>query len=372
MGSTDGQTTTLSKHPHRFRLLTEQLEEQLLSPTASLSSRSRGRQLLEEQDAVRTVFQRDRDRILHSKAFRRLKHKTQVFIDPEEDHFRTRLTHTLEVSQIARTIARALRLNEDLTEATALAHDLGHTPFGHGGEEAIDEALRSYLPNANFRHYEQSLRIVDHLERNGRGLNLTWEVRDGILGHSKGGKDLGIVQGTDIPETREGMVVRIADRIAYLNHDIDDAVRANILDEADLPTEAMEVLGYSHTDRITSMVINVILSSEEAADVHMTGDILVATNLLKDYMYENVYLVDRRGNVEMKKAKKLLQELFKLYMDNPKLAPESMLAGYSVNNFSQLSTESRAEHVTDFIAGMTDRYAAQKFREHFFPMTWTS
>ena len=359
-------------HPHRFRLLSERRENELLAPTAIKSSRSAGRAVYEEQDPLRTVFQRDRDRILHSKAFRRLKHKTQVFIDPEADHYRTRLTHTLEVAQIARTIARALRLNEDLTEAICLAHDLGHTPFGHGGEEAIDEALRSYLPNSSFRHYEQSLRIVDVIERNGQGLNLTWEVRDGILGHSKGGKDLGIVKGTDIPETLEGMVERIADRIAYLNHDIDDSVRAGILDEADLPEDALNVLGHSLSRRITSMVMNVVLSSEGSAEVRMTGEILAATNVLKDYMYENVYLVDRRGNVEMSKAKALLQQLFKLYMDHPSLAPQSMLGGLDVDDFEELSLETRAQHVTDFIAGMTDRYAAQKFREHFFPMAWTS
>jgi dGTPase len=369
---TDTEMTDLVGHPHRFRLHTEQIEDRILSPRAVRSSQSRGRALFEDQDAVRTVFQRDRDRILHSKAFRRLKHKTQVFIDPEADHYRTRLTHTLEVAQIARTIARALRLNEDLTEAISLAHDLGHTPFGHGGEEAIDEALRSYLPNANFRHYDQSLRIVDALERNGQGLNLTWEVRDGIRGHSKGGKDLGIVQGTDIPETCEGMVVRIADRIAYLNHDIDDAVRANILDESDLPEEALEVLGHSHSQRIASMTLNVIVGSENSDEVKMTGHVLKATNILKDYMYKHVYLVDRRGNQEMAKAKKLLQQLFKLYLDEPRLAPQSMLGGYSVNNFNDLPLEDRAEHVTDFIAGMTDRYAAQKFRELFFPCAWTA
>ena len=229
---------------HRFRRMAEAREERDLSPHAVRSSQSRGRIKPEEEDPVRTVFQRDRDRILHSKAFRRLKHKTQVFIDPEEDHYRTRLTHTLEVAQIARTIARALRLNEDLTEAITLAHDLGHTPFGHGGEEALDEALRQYLPDAQFRHYDQSLRIVDVLEKNGQGLNLTWEVRDGILGHSKGQTDLGIVNGVDLPETLEGMVVRIADRIAYLNHDIDDAKRAGVLNEADLPAESLAVLGH--------------------------------------------------------------------------------------------------------------------------------
>jgi dGTPase len=372
MTPVDPETFDSVTYSHRFRLLSEEIEEKTLSRFAAHSSRSRGRLRLEDQDPIRMVFQRDRDRILHSKAFRRLKHKTQVFIDPEEDHFRTRLTHTLEVAQIGRTIARALRLNEDLTEAIALAHDLGHTPFGHGGEEAIDEALRSYLPNSTFRHYDQSLRIVDALERNGHGLNLTWEVRDGILGHSKGGKDLGIVQGTDIPETLEGMVVRIADRIAYLNHDIDDSIRAQILKESDLPADAIALLGTTHNQRITTMVMNVIIGSEGKPDVKMTGPVLDATNRLKDYMYENVYLVDRRGNVEMSKAKDLLQRLFQLYMDKPELAPSSMLAGYYVDNYIELPLVERAQHVTDFIAGMTDRYAATKFREHFFPMAWSS
>jgi dGTPase len=372
MDTPDINASDSSRHPQRFRLVTEQIEDKLLSPFAQRAANSRGRLLLEDQDMVRTVYQRDRDRILHSKAFRRLKHKTQVFIDPEEDHYRTRLSHTLEVSQIARTIARALRLNEDLTEAISLAHDLGHTPFGHGGEEAIDEALRSYLPGASFRHYEQSLRIVDVLERDGRGLNLTWEVRDGITGHSKGGKDLGIVQGTDIPETLEGMVVRIADRIAYLNHDIDDGFRANVLRESDLPQEALEILGYSHSQRITTMVLNVILGSEGLPEVKMTGEVLRATNMLKDFMYSQVYLVDRRGNQEMAKAKALLQQLFKLYLDKPEQAPHSIFAGYSVNNFKELPLETQAQHVTDFVAGMTDRYAAQKFREHFFPNAWTA
>ncbi len=372
METTEISTIFRSVETHRFRLITEQIEDRVLSSRAVRSSQSRGRQLPEEPDAVRTAFQRDRDRILHSKAFRRLKHKTQVFIDPEEDHYRTRLTHTLEVSQIARTIARALRLNEDLTEAICLAHDLGHTPFGHGGEEAIDEALRSYLPDATFRHYDQSLRIVDVLERGGRGLNLTWEVRDGILGHSKGGKDLGIVQGDDIPETSEGMVVRISDRIAYLNHDIDDSVRANILRESDLPQDALAVLGKSHSQRISAMVLNVVLSSEDSPEVRMTGDVLRATNILKDYMYANVYLTDRRGNMEMAKARQLLKQLFKLYMDQPKLAPESMMGDFTLEEFTQQPLTVRAEHVTDFIAGMTDRYAAQKFREHFFPCAWTA
>ncbi|MDR3706688.1 MAG: deoxyguanosinetriphosphate triphosphohydrolase [Capsulimonadaceae bacterium] len=356
---------------HRFRLLTEEHEEQLLAPLAAHSARSRGRRVPEPQDPVRTVFQRDRDRILHSKSFRRLKHKTQVFIDPEEDHYRTRLTHTLEVAQIGRTISRALRLNEDLTEAITLAHDLGHTPFGHGGETAVDEVLREYIPDGEFRHYEQSLRIVDELERDGRGLNLTWEVRDGILGHSKGSKDLGLVAGPNFPATLEGMVVRIADRIAYINHDIDDAVRAKILKVSDLPVEALKVLGYSHSMRISNMVLNVVLSSEEQPEVRMTGDVLVASNVLKDYMYANVYNRDMRGNLEMSKAMNLLKELFRVYMDRPDKAPPSLLAGLSCKEYGALDVCERARRVTDFIAGMTDRYAAVMFRQHFFPEAWS-
>lgn len=360
----------LANHPDRFRLASEAWEEKELSPYAAHSAKSRGRLRPEPKDPVRTDFQRDRDRILHSKSFRRLKHKTQVFIDPEEDHYRTRLTHTLEVAQIARTIARALRLNEDLTEAITLAHDLGHTPFGHGGEEAIDEVLQEYIPGSRFRHYEQSLRIVDTLEKDGEGLNLTWEVRDGILGHSKGSKDLGIVEGTEMPDTLEGMVVRISDRIAYINHDIDDAVRAGVLNPADLPAPAIEVLGRTHAKRIGTMVMNVILSSEKQPAVRMTGDVLSATNLLKDFMYEHVYLSDRRGNVEMAKARRMLKQLFRLYMDDPSVAPASLLAGQTPEEFAALSVTDRAQRVTDFIAGMTDRYAAHRFKEHFFPEAW--
>ncbi len=310
------QPTDLS----RFRLSSEERERQSLSLFAMLSSNSRGRVRPENPDPIRTAFQRDRDRILHSKAFRRLKHKTQVFIDPGTDHYRTRLTHTLEVAQIARTIARALRLNEDLTEAITLAHDLGHTPFGHGGETALDEVLSEYVPGATFRHYEQSLRIVDILEKDGKGLNLTWEVRDGILGHSKGSKDLGIVSGEQMPDTLEGMVVRISDRIAYINHDIDDAFRAGVIGPADLPKDAIDILGVTHSKRISTMVTNVLLSSESRDFVAMTGEVLKATNQLKDFMFERVYTIDRRGNVEMSKAKFMLIQLFKLYMDHPEAA----------------------------------------------------
>ncbi|HEY3331561.1 MAG TPA: deoxyguanosinetriphosphate triphosphohydrolase [Capsulimonadaceae bacterium] len=364
--------TTNIEELSRFRLMAEEHELSTLAPYASFAAKSRGRQLPEPRDPVRTEFQRDRDRVLHSKAFRRLKHKTQVFIDPEEDHYRTRLTHTLEVAQIARTIARGLRLNEDLTEAVTLAHDLGHTPFGHGGETAIDEVLREYIPDASFRHYEQSLRVVDYLERDGKGLNLTWEVRDGILGHSKGSKDLGIVEGENLPDTLEGMVVRIADRIAYINHDIDDAVRAGIIQPTDIPSHLTAVLGDRHSNRIATMVLNVLVSSEGKPEVKMTGAVLEATNELKDFMYANVYSRDMRGNTELSKARFLLKELFRQFMAQPDIAPEGLLAGQSATQFAELPIAERALRVTDFIAGMTDRYASDMFRQHFFPEAWSS
>ncbi len=352
----------------QFREHQERLEAETLSPYAVLSARTQGRARPEPPDPVRTEFQRDRDRVLHSKAFRRLKHKTQVFIDPEEDHYRTRLTHTLEVSQIARTLARALRLNEDLTEAIALAHDLGHTPFGHGGETALDEVLREYVPHAEFRHYDQSLRVVDVLEKHGQGLNLTWEVRDGILGHSKGSKDLGIVSGDQLPTSLEGMCVRIADRIAYINHDIEDSARAGVLTLDALPADCLAVLGRTHAQRIGTMVMNVLTSSAGQPEVRMTGDVLGATNRLKDYMYAHVYAMDARGNTELHKAQGMLKELFRLYMGTDTLFPAD--DGLAPHDFHRLPPPERARRVTDFIAGMTDRYAVTKFRQHFFPEAW--
>jgi dGTPase len=354
--------------PTQFRERQERLEAQILSPYATQAAQTRGRAKQEPPDPIRTEFQRDRDRILHSKAFRRLKHKTQVFIDPEEDHYRTRLTHTLEVAQIARTLARALRLNEDLTEAITLAHDLGHTPFGHGGEEALGEVLREYVPDADFKHYDQSLRIVDVLEKDGRGLNLTWEVRDGILGHSKGSKDLGIVEGTNLPTSLEGMCVRIADRIAYINHDIDDSFRAGVLRLEDLPQDTLDVLGRSHSQRIATMVMNVLESSIGQPEVKMTGEVVAATNKLKDYMYANVYTMDTRGNVELHKAQFMLKELFRLYIGAPQIFPA--IDGLQPQEFDALPITERARRVTDFIAGMTDRYATMKFKQHFFPEAW--
>ena len=263
----------------------EKWEQEALAPWAAKAAESAGRDYPEEPDPVRTAFQRDRDRILHSKAFRRLKHKTQVFIDPEEDHFRTRLTHTLEVSQIARTISRALRLNEDLTEAIALAHDLGHPPFGHAGEEALDEAYREFVPTAGFKHYDQSLRVVELLERGTSetyvddagdtrrpGLNLTWEVKDGIAHHSKGRADLSDTSSVKA-STLEGLSVRLADRVAYINHDIDDAIRAGVLKPHEIPSRELALLGRSHSDRISRMVIDIVDSSEGQPVVTMSQEI---------------------------------------------------------------------------------------------------
>ncbi|MDX1932553.1 MAG: deoxyguanosinetriphosphate triphosphohydrolase [Capsulimonadales bacterium] len=351
-----------------IRERTEQLERETLSPYAALAAESRGRMRPEEPDPVRTAFQRDRDRVLHSKAFRRLKHKTQVFLDPEEDHYRTRLTHTLEVAQISRTVARALRLNEDLTEAIALAHDLGHPPFGHEGEEALDEVLKEYLPQADFRHYEQSLRVVDILEKGGRGLNLTSETRDGVLGHSKGRADL-----TDANATAQKMgglpleasVVRICDRVAYVNHDIDDAVRAGLLRHEDLPHETLNVLGRTHGDRITTMVLNVIETSMDQPVVSMSEPILGATNRLKDFLFANVYTNKNAAKAELAKGSAMLKQLFRLYMERPSLIPGDRAT-------VEMEVERRAVIVLDYIAGMTDRYASEMFLRYFFPRDWRS
>jgi dGTPase len=351
-----------------IRERTELLERETLSPYAAKAADSRGRPKAEEPDPVRTAFQRDRDRVLHSKAFRRLKHKTQVFLDPEEDHYRTRLTHTLEVAQIARTVARALRLNEDLTEAVALAHDLGHPPFGHEGEEALDDVLREYLPDEHFRHYEQSLRVVDTLEKGGQGLNLTFETRDGILGHSKGRSDLQDAAGTaarmgGLP--LEASVVRICDRIAYVNHDIDDAVRAGLLRHEDLPHETLSVLGRTHGERITTMVLNVIETSTDRPTVAMGEPILGATNRLKDFLFTNVYTQRNAAKAELAKGSQLLKQLFRLYMEHPDLVPGGRAT-------DEMDTRTRAVAVLDYISGMTDRYAADMFLRHFFPREWRS
>ena len=352
----------------------EQWERESLAPWGAKSAQSRGRDRAEPLDPIRTAFQRDRDRILHSKAFRRLKHKTQVFIDPEEDHFRTRLTHTLEVTQIARTIARALRLNEDLTEAIALAHDLGHPPFGHAGEEALDAAIREFVPDAAFRHDVQSLRVVDLLEYGTGelfpddiaysepphpGLNLTWEVRDGIARHSKGRKDL-TDTSTELAATLEGKVVRIADRVAYVNHDIDDAFRAGVLRRSDLPAAQMASLGHTHSERIATMVQDIVEYSEGRQTVEMSPPIAAATDELKEFLFERVYWNASTGNQDLRKSQHVIRALFRHYMEQP----EQMNGQTGLRD---LDVPTRAQKVCDFIAGMTDRYAVACFDRHFVP-----
>lgn len=328
-----------------FRERQEELEKSCLSPYASLSSKSKGRCIPSEKCSIRTDFQRDRDRILHSKAFRRLKHKTQVFISPEGDHYRTRLTHTLEVSQIARTISRSLRLNEDLTEAIALGHDLGHTPFGHTGEQVLNDLI-----NGGFKHEEQSLRVVDFLEQ-GKGLNLTWEVRDGIKNHTTRGN----------PATLEGQVVKLSDWIAYINHDIDDSERAGILKLEDLPQESVKILGRKHGERIDTMIKDVISTSFEQPIVKMSDDIYNVTQKLRSFLFENVY-VGSSAKTQEKKVKTMLRLLFEYYIQHPNSMPPE---------FIKISKEENIERaVADYIAGMTDIYAIKKFREFFMPSSW--
>lgn len=324
----------------------EAREEASLSGFAALSSRSRGRERYEEPCPIRTAFQRDRDRIIHSKAFRRLKHKTQVFISPEGDHYRTRITHTLEVAQISRTIARALRLNEDLTEAIALGHDLGHTPFGHAGEQALNAV---YPPG--FRHNEQSLRVVEHLE-GGHGLNLTWEVRNGILHHT----------GPGIPQTLEGQIVRIADRVAYINHDIDDALRAGIIKMEDLPEECLEVLGRYHKTRINTMVLDIIENSWNQPRIAMGARVQQATDRLREYLFQHVY-IGSMAKQEEEKARRILQILYSFYVNKPEALP--------AEHQKKIPEEGVERCVVDYVAGMTDRFAIKTFEKYFLPFGWS-
>lgn len=325
----------------------ETLEKERLSTYAQLAINSRGRQLPIRPCPYRTEFQRDRDRIIHCKAFRRLAHKTQVFIAPEGDHYRTRLTHTLEVSQISRTVARALALNEDLTEAIALGHDLGHTPFGHVGEDALNATGRLLKP---FRHNEQSLRVVDVIEYEGKGLNLTWEVRDGILNHT----------GKAIPATLEGQIVKIADRIAYINHDIDDAIRAQVLKESELPKEPLKFFGQHHGQRIAAMVNDLIQTSFEKPEIKMSPEGWGYLNELRDFLFARVY-TNSIAKAEDAKAVKVLVALFNYFYEHPKQLPPEFLP--------QKETEV-ALKVADYIAGMTDRYAIKLFEELFIPKPW--
>lgn len=323
-------------------------EEQMLSPYASLSKNSAGRDAQEEPCDIRTDYQRDRDRIIHCKSFRRLKHKTQVFLAPEGDHYRTRLTHTLEVAQIARTISRALRLNEDLTEAIALGHDLGHTPFGHAGEDALNA-----LCSEGFSHYKQSVRVVEVLEKKGKGLNLTKEVRDGILNHRTAGH----------PSTLEGQVVRLSDKIAYINHDIDDAIRAGLMEEDRLPGEMTDVLGHSVRERLNTLVHDVIQNSMGRPSIIMSTDMERAMKALRVYMFENLYL-NPLPKREDHKAKNLLANLFHYYMDHPEELPEEYYM------MMERRGESTERVVCDYIAGMTDGYAISLFEELYVPQAW--
>ncbi|MBU4386801.1 MAG: deoxyguanosinetriphosphate triphosphohydrolase [Actinobacteria bacterium] len=325
----------------------EEIERKVLSPRAALASETRGRERPEEPCDIRTAYQRDRDRIIHCKAFRRLKHKTQVFLAPEGDHYRTRLTHTMEVAQISRTIARALALNEDLTEAIALGHDLGHTPFGHIGENALSE----YVPG-EFEHNIQSLRVVEHLEYEGKGLNLTWEVRDGIVNHT----------GEGMPATLEGQIVRTADRIAYINHDIDDALRAGILRTEDLPAEPMEVLGRYPSQRIDYLAHDMVESSSDLEAIRLSERTWELMDRLRDFLFENVY-IGSVAKAEEDKAVRVLRSLAEHYLENPGQLPVE---------FQPEDKDELPLKVCDYVAGMTDRYALTKYREFFLPRSWVA
>lgn len=325
----------------------EFLETTSLSPFATLSVKSRGRAKDEPQCDIRPVFQRDRDRILHCKSFRRLKHKTQVFLRPQGDHYRTRLTHTLEVSQNARTIAKALRLNEDLTEAIALGHDLGHTPFGHAGEQMLNE-----LCSGGFRHNVQSVRVVERLEKCGKGLNLTWEVKNGILNHQTSLK----------PSTPEGCIVRLSDKIAYINHDIDDAIRALVIQEEDIPRHYREILGKNSRERLDALVHNIIINSQGTAHIHMSQEVEQAMQGLREFMFQEVYR-NPVAKGEEEKAMKILRWLFQFYMEHIGKLPRQFLDMYD-------NGVKKDRVVCDYIAGMTDRYAIAKFEEYFMPKAW--
>lgn len=333
-----------------IREVFEKREFAYLSPFATKAAESRGRRIAEEQCSVRTDFQRDRDRIVHSKAFRRLMHKTQVFLAPEGDHYRTRLTHTIEVSQIARTIARGAGLNEDLAEAIAMGHDLGHTPFGHSGESVLNE-----IHPGGFKHNVQSLRVVDVLESGSfrRGMNLTFEVRDGILNHT----------GSALPATPEGQVVKTSDRIAYINHDIDDAIRSGIITAADLPKDCIEILGDTHKKRIDTLVRDMIENSKDRPAAKLSREKADAMNHLRAYMFENVYHNKQVKKAEdIHKAEDIVASLYQYYMEHETQLPKELL--------SMRGEYSLAELVKDHVAGMTDRYAINLYEELFAAKGW--
>ena len=323
-------------------------EKLVLSEQAAFSAATRGRKVFEDPCPIRTDYQRDRDRIIHCNSFRRLKQKTQVFLAPKGDHYRTRLTHTLEVSQVARTIARALRLNEDLTEAIAMGHDLGHTPFGHAGERALNDICP--FP---FRHHLQSVRVVDRLEKNGAGLNLTYEVKNGIATHSASDQEMKAV-------TLEGRAVRIADKVAYVNHDIEDAVRAGVLEEKDLPWEAIYVLGRTKSQRLTTIISSVIENSTD--DIRMAPEVLKAHELLKAFMFDQVY-TNPVAKGEEGKAEAMIQRLYTYFKQHPQKLPEFYTG--------MLEQESLDRVICDYIAGMTDQFAVNLYEELFIPKFWT-
>jgi len=329
-----------------IRERTEEIERQTLSPRACLSSRSRGRLKDIPPCPMRTCFQRDVDRVIHCKSFRRLKHKTQVFLQPEGDHYRTRMTHTLEVARIARTMARALELNEDLTEAASLAHDLGHTPFGHAGERALSRVVEG-----GFRHYEQSLRVIDRLENDGDGLNLCYEVRRGVLCHTAG----------ELAETLEGQLVRVADQIAYINHDIDDAMRGGVIYPTDIPVRISQVLGYTHGERIDTLTMDVVEASREGDVIRQSPEVANAMAELKDFMFQNVYF-NPLAKGEEGKAQDMLCLLFDYYVKHTdRLPPEYQ---------DILLREGAQRAVVDYVAGMTDTYAVEQFERLFIPRGW--
>jgi len=326
----------------------EKMEQLYLSPFATLSMESKGRLKEEEPCDIRPVFQRDRDRILHSKSFRRLKDKTQVFLTPEGDHYRTRLTHTLEVSQNARTIAKALRMNEDLVEAIALGHDLGHTPFGHAGERALNR-----ISPTGFKHSDQSVRTVDILEKGTQGLNLTFEVRDGIMNHQTEG----------MPATLEGKIVRLSDKIAYIHHDMDDAIRGNILKESDVPKEICEVIGYSTGERLDHFIHDIVTTSANKKDILMSVEVAEAMKNLRNFMFERVY-TNPEAKSEEHKAEILMETLYDYYYKHIELLPKDLI------RLMEERKKSRERVICDFLASMTDRFAIAKYEEIFIPRSW--
>jgi dGTPase len=343
------------------RTIREELEDRekmFFSPYATLSSKTKGRLFPEEECPLRPAFQHDRDRIIHSKSFRRLKHKTQVFLIPAGDHYRTRLTHTLEVSQIARTISRALRLNEDLTEAISLGHDLGHTPFGHAGEDTLNQVVPG-----GFNHSDQSLRVVDRLEKDGQGLNLTFEVRDGILKHSKGRGEILCDDPEEMAATLEGQVVRIADIIAYINHDIDDAIRGGVISQGDIPRGCLATLGESHSKRINSMVNDVILETVRngGGRLAVREEILSSIVDLRNFLWERVY-ENETVHGEFHKATKILKDLYQYFMAHPDTFLKLIEREAPYDSFERC--------VSDFLAGMTDRYAFNLYEKLFLPLPW--